>query len=365
MVSRDTQDRHVPDNGPRAVTSVVPDEEVCLDWLWRRRFSVDGVTANCPRCGTLRRFHRLRSRRAYACGRCGHQVFPATDTPFSGSGTRLSAWFAAAQLMLERGPDAVTARALQERLGLEYRTALRMRNRLNQALGEPAMHDLLSAATQELLPRGGRVRATDGEPLLSPRGSERTDQIRAAAARVVAQRGLAYTRVEDIAREAGVSSAIIHYYFRTKKDLLLAALQWAEEEIAAQVDELLRSEADPVRRLLTIVDLSLPRPGFLREEYQLWLEVSVWAREDLAWMARRGVFFRWGQAIREIVSDGQTSGAFASRIPPDVFAERFVALADGLSFKTVFGERGLPIADTRKTLAEFAEEQLGLPLGTL
>jgi AcrR family transcriptional regulator/transposase-like protein len=354
------------DNPARGGPQALPGEDACLDWLWRRRFSADGVTASCPRCGTLRRFHRLRARRAYACGSCGHQVFPATDTPFSGSGTRLSAWLAAADLMLERGPDAVTARALQEQLGLEYRTALRMRGRLREALADTQMHDLLAAAVGDLFPKGERSRTVaEGDAPPIQRGRERTDQIRAAAARVVAQRGLADTRVADIAREAGVSSAVIHYYFRTKKELLLAALQWAEEQLAARLDQLLARESDPVRRLATIVDWALPAPGFLREEYQLWLEVSVWARDDLGWMARRGAFFRWSETIREVISDGLASGAFRSSASPGVFAQRFVALADGLSFKMVLGERGLPVMDARQTLVEFAEDTLGLRYGTL
>ncbi len=45
-----------------------------------------------------------------------------------------------------------------------------------------------------------------------------------AAARVLARDGFAATSIKDIAAEAGVASGLVHYYFRTKEDLLAAAV---------------------------------------------------------------------------------------------------------------------------------------------
>jgi hypothetical protein len=59
-------------------------------------------------------------------------------------------------------------------------------------------------------------------------------------------------------------------------------------------------------------------------------------------MARRHAFFRRGETIRETVTDGLACDAFRTSVALDVFAECFVALADGPSFKVVLGERGLP-----------------------
>jgi hypothetical protein len=35
-----------------------PDDETCLEWLWRTRFSADGVNAVCPKCEVERPFRR-------------------------------------------------------------------------------------------------------------------------------------------------------------------------------------------------------------------------------------------------------------------------------------------------------------------
>jgi len=53
--------------------------------------------------------------------------------------------------------------------------------------------------------------------------SDRTADILEAACRVIARDGADGLRMGQVAREAGVSSALIHYYFATRADLLLRA----------------------------------------------------------------------------------------------------------------------------------------------
>lgn len=55
--------------------------------------------------------------------------------------------------------------------------------------------------------------------------SEEThDRIVEAALRVLARDGYVATSIKDIAAEAGVAPGLLHYYFHTKEDLVLAAL---------------------------------------------------------------------------------------------------------------------------------------------
>ncbi|HTK15468.1 MAG TPA: hypothetical protein VL769_03670, partial [Acidimicrobiia bacterium] len=59
-----------------------PDDATCLDWLWRRSLSADGQHADCPKCGTVRRFHRVASRPSYSCDTCGYHLHPTANTIF-------------------------------------------------------------------------------------------------------------------------------------------------------------------------------------------------------------------------------------------------------------------------------------------
>ena len=51
------------------------------------------------------------------------------------------------------------------------------------------------------------------------------EKIVAAAYRALARRGYHETSMKDIAAEAGVAPGLAHYYFQTKEDLLVAAIQ--------------------------------------------------------------------------------------------------------------------------------------------
>lgn len=60
----------------------------------------------------------------------------------------------------------------------------------------------------------------------TPRIAEdRREQIIDAAMRVFAEKGFARATNRDIAREAGITTGLIYYYFKSKEDLLRAALE--------------------------------------------------------------------------------------------------------------------------------------------
>src|SRR5690348_8968215 len=54
---------------------------------------------------------------------------------------------------------------------------------------------------------------------------DRREQIIDAAMRVFAEKGFARATNRDIAREAGITTGLIYYYFKSKEDLLRAALE--------------------------------------------------------------------------------------------------------------------------------------------
>lgn len=69
---------------------------------------------------------------------------------------------------------------------------------------------------------------------LLPRGERRAQLIRAGAA-AFARRGFDATSLEDVAREAGVTRAIIYRHFTSKTDLYQAALDATQERLRARL----------------------------------------------------------------------------------------------------------------------------------
>ena len=131
---------------------------------------------------------------------------------------------------------------------------------------------------------------------------DRHQEILDAAARVITDRGLAETRISDIADRCGVSPGLILYYFESKDRLLVEALTFANDKYyLAQARELRRMDS-AVEQLRRLIDLSVPGllPDYERlEEWALWIEIWVRALRDPALAKEREVLDRrWRRAHR-------------------------------------------------------------------
>ena len=70
---------------------------------------------------------------------------------------------------------------------------------------------------------------------------DRKHTILDAACRVIAQAGAARLRVADVAREAGVSTALVHYYFPGRADVIEQAFAHADDLADAVADAKLQA----------------------------------------------------------------------------------------------------------------------------
>ena len=105
-----------------------PDDEACLVWLWRQRYSWDGTHAFCERCECERVFHRYaakQQRQDWTCTACGLHVHPTAGTIFHKSSTGLHLWFYAMYLMTSTR-CGISAKQLERELGVTYKTAHRI-----------------------------------------------------------------------------------------------------------------------------------------------------------------------------------------------------------------------------------------------
>jgi AcrR family transcriptional regulator len=194
-----------------------------------------------------------------------------------------------------------------------------------------------------------------------PPGPNRPEQILAAASRAIQQRGFANTRIADIAREAGMSTGAIHYYFDVKDEVLIAALKWASERLFDRLDELSRGAASERQRLAQVFEVAVPIPGPRRGEYILWIELWVRALQDPRLLpACEALSKRWRSYFYEPVRRGAESGEFTPASDPDEVAERIVALVDGFGFELLLGYSWTSPERMRERVDAFVSEQLGI-----
>jgi AcrR family transcriptional regulator len=195
---------------------------------------------------------------------------------------------------------------------------------------------------------------------------DRHQEILDAAARVITERGLAETRISDIAEQAGVSPGLILYYFDSKDRLLAEALTFANDQFYLRTSREIRrlpSAKDQLRRL---VDLSVP--GYLQEfgrldEWALWIEVWVRALRDPEMAKDREVLDeRWRSQIAEIVRAGRRTGEFSSTEDPDELALRIASLIDGLAIQVVMNDSKVTPERMHQACMRVASNELGFRL---
>jgi AcrR family transcriptional regulator len=195
---------------------------------------------------------------------------------------------------------------------------------------------------------------------------DRHHEILDAAARVITERGLAETRISDIAEQAGVSPGLILYYFDSKDRLLAEALTYANDQFYLRTSREIRRLPRAVDQFRRLVDLSVP--GYLPEygrldEWALWIEVWVRALRDADMAKEREVLDeRWRSQIVEIVRTGRESGEFTTDGDVDEVALRLACLIDGLAIQVVMNDPRVTPERMHRACMEVAAHELGFEL---
>ncbi|MFT4009851.1 MAG: TetR/AcrR family transcriptional regulator [Nocardioidaceae bacterium] len=199
----------------------------------------------------------------------------------------------------------------------------------------------------------------------APSGADqRRDQMLAAAAELIAERGYSETRIADVAKRVGASSALVVYYFGTKDSLLAEALRYSENLFYDVADEMLAQTPGVREQLELLVHLTCVPEGTEKELPGAWgLWFDLWAqafRHPEISKDRLEFDRRW----RDTISGVLDAGIKAKEIPKTdtkAFAMTFAALLDGLSIQVALED---PDIDPDKAFAiamDFADSALQLP----
>lgn len=185
----------------------------------------------------------------------------------------------------------------------------------------------------------------------------RREEILSAAVAEVTRRGFARTRVADVARSLGISTALVFYHFRSKQELLAAALDHAVARDLQRLDAAVERRGSAARRLRRILDLYAPQgaaPG-----WTLWVDAWAEALRSAELQGHcRTLERRWRTAIEATITAGVAGGEFRCA-DPAAAALRITALLDGLSVQATVYRR---LGRRRLTawVREYAAQQLGV-----
>lgn len=195
---------------------------------------------------------------------------------------------------------------------------------------------------------------------MSPRPSvelRRREDVLLATWELIAEVGHARVRMVDIARRVGTSTATIHYYFKTKDDVLAETFRFAVADARRRSEAALVGIDDPWGRLTAVLEAHLPRQK-VAKEWLIWLELWNEARiqPSLRTLNARA-YGHWIDLVEGIVRDGQERGVFRP-VPSHDFVLRLLTMMDGIAIQHAMGSRQVTVTHARELLLGFAREQL-------
>jgi len=169
--------------------------------------------------------------------------------------------------------------------------------------------------------------------------SERTEEILEAACRVITRGGVDRLRMSDVAAEAGVSSALVHYYFATRSALVASAFERsdirADERATRELVGAGQAAASKLERLLRVY---VGDDAVIRENWLLWRE--MWSHalfEPELRPALRASYEGWVEQVAELVREGVLDGSAGAGVDADGAARRLTAIVDGLGPQVLLG----------------------------
>jgi AcrR family transcriptional regulator len=187
----------------------------------------------------------------------------------------------------------------------------------------------------------------------------RRPQILAAAAEVIVERGVAGTRIADVAERCGVSPPAVLYWFDSREQLLAEALTADDDRFYEELEERVDGAATPGERMVALIETATESA----DDFALWMELWTWALRDAGLRAARERFdARWRAAIEAIVADGVAAGQFGGAVDPPQAALAIAALIDGLSAQAALGDPEVSNPRLTETVLTSAERLLDTEL---
>ena len=172
---------------------------------------------------------------------------------------------------------------------------------------------------------------------------ERRRQIADALLRTAAARGLHATGMREVAAEAGVSLRLVQYYFGTKEELLLSAMQYLAARFSERALARIRQVANPASPrdvIAAILTEALPADDERRTFTVLYTAYFALSLTDPA-LAIAPLVRNSGAVIDVVAAQlraAQAAGGTPALMDPDLEAFSLVALSAGLGTSVLAGQ---------------------------
>ncbi|MBC2642209.1 MULTISPECIES: TetR/AcrR family transcriptional regulator [unclassified Rhodococcus (in: high G+C Gram-positive bacteria)] len=174
---------------------------------------------------------------------------------------------------------------------------------------------------------------------------------------LIAREGISAVTTRAVAEESGWSTGVLNHYFRSRHELLLAALRRAGDLQGRLYREILDEEGTgPIEKLRNITASILP----LDERRLAMTRVFLFfyaegAAEETARGEIAAFLARWRGVVHEAVVDAQRDGTVSADLDADAVTLALVALTDGLALQAILDPVVMEAISTEDAAARCVE----------
>jgi AcrR family transcriptional regulator len=168
---------------------------------------------------------------------------------------------------------------------------------------------------------------------------EKAQRIIAAMRTSVATRGAAAATFDHVAREAGVSRGLLHYYFGSKEQLLVEVVRRdCDDRIAAMAERFAAAgDADAIVDALVVgLEEFMDEPGSQAVVYEM-LSASRHSEEIRVELAE--LYRRWREFLADALREKEREGTVSLEADPESVASMLFALGDGFGIQVISDPR--------------------------
>ena len=178
----------------------------------------------------------------------------------------------------------------------------------------------------------------------------RRAQLTRAAYKVVGQKGYYDFTVRDIAREAGLSTGLVHYYFKNKEDLLLNLLKEINRNMTIILNRNIIKSDDPREKLNIFMkqafDLVKNEKDYFYIVIDFWTQVN---KNERMKRANIKLFKSYRDEITKILKEGVENGVFM-KMDVDYTAAVIISIIQGLIIQYVIDTNAFQYEDYVKKI---------------
>jgi AcrR family transcriptional regulator len=184
----------------------------------------------------------------------------------------------------------------------------------------------------------------------------RRNQLTKAAYKVVGQKGYYDFTIRDIAREAGMSTGLVHYYFKNKEELLLHLLKEINKNILGSLNRSISKAEDPKEKLNIFMkqafDLVTSEKDYSYLVIDFWSQVN---KNDRMKRANIKLFKSYRDEVAAILAEGVEKGIFV-KMEVVYAATVIISMIQGLIIQYVLDNNAFPYEDyTRKVMGQITD----------